>query len=248
MSDRPRSLLGRLASVIHGVFGGWVREREQRHPRAVYEQAILERTRHYAELKRAVAGILYMRNKVEAEISELRNELASTNEDIRTALRREDDPAALRLIGHKQGLQEELERAESEVDKLRAEAEDAVGNLTRFREEIRALEREKVRAIATLANARARRRIQDTLDGFQLEGEMRALQGVRDYVAQVRTEGRLEREIEDSGLEARIREIRRDTRAEAARRELDELKRRLRPAALAAESEVAARRAVPAGS
>ena len=37
--------------------------------RAVYEQAIDERTRQYRQLKEAVAGILYMRNKLEAEIT-----------------------------------------------------------------------------------------------------------------------------------------------------------------------------------
>ena len=70
MGNRNRSLLGRFVALIRGNLLGWMRDREERSPRAVYEQAIQERTRHYADLKRAVAGILYMRNKLEAEITE----------------------------------------------------------------------------------------------------------------------------------------------------------------------------------
>ena len=66
---RPRSPLARLFALIRGGFASFVREREERSPKAVYEQAILERQRHYAELKRAVAGILYMRNKLDGEIA-----------------------------------------------------------------------------------------------------------------------------------------------------------------------------------
>jgi phage shock protein A len=226
-----------MFALLRGALVSFVREREQESPRAVYENAILERTRQYAELKQAVAGILYMRNKLEAEIERVRDDLARHGEDVRSAVRRGDDAAALVLIRDKQTLLEELERAESEIEKVRAEAEEAKGNLARFREEIRALEREKVRAVAAMANARARRRIQEALEGLSVEGEMRALENVREHVARLRAESRLDQEMGDTGLAARLREIRADSRDEAARRELDELKRRLRPAVLPAESE-----------
>lgn len=237
MSRRPRSLLGRFISLVRGAFAGWVREREERSPSAVYEQAIAERTRHYADLKRAVAGILYMRNKLEGEITHVRTELARTHEDIRTALRKGDDRAALALVRHKQSLVQGLERNEQEVERIRSEASEAKGNLAQFREEIRTLEREKVRMLATLANAQARRRIQEAFEGFSLDGEMRALEGVREYVARVRAEGQLNTDAGEEGLDGRIRQIRSDAQDEAARRELDELKRRLVPAALAQAAE-----------
>ena len=237
MTRRPRSLLGRLFALVRGTFARWLREREESSPGAVYEQAISERTRHYADLKRAVAGILYMRNKLEGEIGHVRHEMTRIHEEIRIALRRGDDRSALALVRRKQGLVEELERAEQELEHIRSEAADAKGNLARFREEIRTLERERVRVLATLANAQARRRIQEALDGFSLEGEMRALESVREYVARVRAEGQLEAEEGDSGLDGRLRQIRADAREDAARRELEELKRRLVPAPLPADSE-----------
>jgi len=232
--ERSRGLLGRLFNLIRGVFAVWIRDGEEQNPRAVYESAIQERTRQYHDLKEAVAGILYMRNKLEAEISERRAEIARMHDDVRRAVRRGQDEIAVTLIAQKQALLDELDRSERELEGVRAEAEDAKHNLVRFREEIRGLVREKGRMLATLANAQARRRIQQ------------ALEGVREHIAKVATEGTLEREIgEDEGLRQRLRAIRDDARTESARRELEELKRQYRPQVLAETNAAAA--AMPAG-
>ena len=231
--QRSRGLLGRFVSLIRGFFAVWIREGEEQNPRAVYESAIQERTRQYHALKEAVAGILYMRNKLEAEITERRAEIARMHDDVRRAVRRGQDESAVALIAQKQSLLEDLERSERELAGVRAEAEDAKQNLVRFRQEIRGLVREKGRMLATLANAQARRRIQQALEGLSVDAEMRALEGVREHIAKVATEGTLEREIgEDEGLRERLRAIRDDARAESARRELEELKRQYRPQAL----------------
>jgi phage shock protein A len=241
-----RGFLGRLFNLIRGVFAVWVRDGEQQNPRAVYESAILEKTRQYHELKEAVAGILYMRNKLEAEIGERRAEIARLHDDVRRSVRRGQDEIAVALIARKQALLEELERSEGELAGVRAEAEDAKQNLVRFREEIRALVREKGRMLATLASAQARRRIQQALEGLSVDAEMRALEGVREHIARVATEGALEREIGgDEALRQRLRAIREDARSESARRELEELKRQYRPQALAETNPAAA--AMPGG-
>ena len=145
------------------------------------------------------------------------------------AVRRSDDELSLALIEHKDGLLSDLERAEKELDQVRGEVETAKTNLVQFRSEIKKLEREKLQVIATLANARARRRFQEALEGLSLDGEMRALEQVREYIGRVRVESHLEREFDDDGLDRRIREIREEARSDAARRELAELKRRLGP-------------------
>ena len=112
---------------------------------------------------------------------------------------------------------------------MRSEAEEAKVNLVRFRDEIRSLVREKSRMLATLANAQARRRIQQALEGLSVDAEMKALETVREHIARISTEGRLDRELGDDGLRTRLRAIRDEAREEAARRELDELKRQLLP-------------------
>ena len=64
-SERPSGALARLWNLVSGRLTVWVRERENRSPRAVYEQAIAQRIAHYEHLKEAVAGILYLRAKLE---------------------------------------------------------------------------------------------------------------------------------------------------------------------------------------
>lgn len=236
MSRRP-GLVARFTGLIRGWVAGWLREREEESPRAVYEHAISERVQQYRELKEAVAGILYMRNKLEGEIEQRRRELTRTHEDIRRAVRRGDDEVGLTLITHKQMLVGDIERAEREYQGLRAEAEDAKSNLVRFREEIRALEREKGRIVATLANAKARRRMSEALDGLSVDADMRALESVREHVARIASEGDLDKELgSDHGLAARVREIREEANTDAARKELAEIKRQLAPAEIAARS------------
>lgn len=221
-------LLARIRSLVTGVFSLWVRDRESDRPEAVYAQAIEERRRQYAELRQAVAGILYLRNRLEGELRERRTELGRLSADVARAVERADDAGALALIAHKQVLVADLERSEQELDAMQGETEAAKENLVRFRDEIRALERERVRTLATLANARARRRIQEAFDGLSVEHELRALDGVREHVARLVAEGKLLREIDGSGVESTLRDYRDEARRDAARRELDEIKRRLR--------------------
>ena len=91
-------LFARLRNLLRGTFALWIRDGERGHPRAVYEQAIEERTRQYHELKEAVAGILFMRNKLDAEIAERRAEIARLHEDVRRAVRAGQDELSVALI------------------------------------------------------------------------------------------------------------------------------------------------------
>ncbi|MDH3686943.1 MAG: PspA/IM30 family protein [Myxococcales bacterium] len=246
MTSRRPGLLARLVGYVRGSLGSWLRGRETDNPQAVYENAITERVKQYRELKEAVAGILYMRNKLEAEIAERRGELARTLEDLRRAVQRSDDELALRLVTRKQTLEQDLEHAERELESVRGEAEEAKTNLVSFREEIRQLEREKGRVMATLANSKARRRIQEALAGISVDADMRALEAVREHAARASTERVLDTELEGMvGLDSRLRAIRDEARQDAAQRELDELKRQMGPVA---EPATAAEPAEPAAA
>src|SRR5262247_206803 len=120
-----RGMIARFAHLVRTTCGDWLRRGERRNPAAVYEQAIEDRTRQYRELKEAVAGILYMRNKLEAEIPERPTKFARVEEDVRGAIGRSQDELSLTLIEHKQRLAEDLERAEREQDAVRREADEA---------------------------------------------------------------------------------------------------------------------------
>jgi phage shock protein A len=234
-----RGPIARLRNLLSGMLSTWVRDRENQSPRAVYEAAIGQRIRQYDELKRAVAGILYLRAKLEGEIDERRADLARLHDDLRRAVKKGDDPLSLQLVQHKQRLLDDLERAEGELHTLRTEAEGAKENLLQFREEIRALDREKGRALALAAGAAARRQVRVAIEGLSVDADVRALESVREHVARLASESHLERELAQAGeMPERLREIREEARQEAARHELDEIKRSLEPRVLPPAPEV----------
>jgi len=232
---RQPSILSRLLRLARGWLGSAVSDVERAHPRAVYEQALDERLRRYAKLKDAVAGILYLRQKLEGEIASRGAELARVEEELRSAIGREDDEAALVLIAHRQALSEDHARAEQELASVRDEATEAKQSLLQFQEDIRALEREKVRSLAKLASADARRRLRETFATLSVDSDVRALDRVREDVGRALELGQLEGELANGGLDARVRRIRAEARETAARRELEAWKARLRPRLLAAE-------------
>lgn len=225
--DRQEGFFARLRSLLSGIFRRWVRNREHESPEVVYEQAIGERVRQYRELKSAVAGILYMRAKLESEITDRRAEIARLHDDARRAVRRNQDDISLTLIAQKQQLFEDLERAEEELGAVKEQAEEAKGNLVRFREEIRSLVREKGRMLATLANAKARRRLQVAIEGLSTDAELDALEGVREYVTRLTMEGDIDKELGDTGLRSRLREFRDEARMQSAQSELEQMKKEL---------------------
>lgn len=223
--ERREGFIARLRSLVRGIFQRWVREREQDSPEVVYEQAIAERVRQYRELKTAVAGILYLRAKLEGEITDRRAEIARLHDDARRAVRRNQDEISLSLISQKQQLFGELERAEEELGVVRSEAEEAKSNLIKYREEIRSLVREKGRMLATLANAKARRRLQVAIEGLSADAELDALEGVREFVTRLTMEGEIDQELGDTGLRTRLREFRDEARMQSAQSELEQLKK-----------------------
>ncbi len=235
-TTRRRGLFARLSSLFSGIFRVWVKDKEHDNPEVVYEQAIVERRRQYTELKQAVAGILYMRNKLESDIENRRLEIARLHDDIRRALRGGQEQLSLALITRKQDLIDELGRVEKELETMRCEAAEAKENLMRFREEINSLINEKGRMMAKLANVQTRRRLRAALDGFNVESEMAALENVREYIARMSVEGQLEQEVNDPSFHLQVKKLRDGAREEAARVELERLKREMNGRLIAQES------------
>lgn len=219
------SVLGRFRNLMNGVFGQWVKRREQRNPGAVYEAAIQARAKQYGKLREAAAGVIYMRGKLTTELQEKSAELAAVGHELGAAVDRDDDDVALPLIAHRNRLRDEVDRLRQEVDDVSAEAEAAKRNLIVFQKEISKLEDEKVRMLARWANARARARFQRTLDELSPDADIRALEEVREHIHKLTAALQVGRELDDAGLDVRLSAIRKSQADAAARGELAELKR-----------------------
>ena len=217
--------LARLINLIRGKLSQWMSGRERRDPAAVYEAAIGERQRQYSRLREAAASILYMRNKLGRQLEAARTELEDADVQLDLALDRDDDEAALFLIGRKERLDEDVERIRTELEALTREADAAKRNLTAFQAEIERLRDEKNRNLARLANAEARLRLQNAIAGLTPDADIAALEGVREYVEKMVSSLASELESGDTGLDARLGRIRAEQASQAARAQLAELKR-----------------------
>jgi phage shock protein A len=219
------NIFARMGNLVRGLLSGWVAHRERRNPEAVYEAAIQERLDQYTQLRAAAAGVLYMRTKLAKELQLKSVESTRLGCQLEIAVDRDDDAAALVLIGRRASLLADVERLTADLQELTVEAEGAKKNLVGFQNDIARLREEKVRMIARLANARARLRLHETLSGLSPDADIRALEAVRDHINRLVTEVQVGREAGDPELERRLGSIREAEANSAARAQLDELKR-----------------------
>lgn len=217
--------LARVMNLLRGAFSRWIGRRERRNPDAVYEAAIEERLERYLKLRRAAAGVLYLRGKLAAQHERESHELARVSRQLDLAVDRNDDAAALALIRQRDGIAGEVRRLEGDLTQLTREADGAKQNLLAFQDEIARLREERIRMVARLANAKARLRFHETLAGLSTDADIRALEEVREHVDKLVAETQLAFESEDRDLTRRLDHIRETEAESSARAQLEEMKR-----------------------
>ena len=226
----------RLMNLIRGMFGSWIGRKEESNPEAVYEAAIQDRIEQYDRLKKAVAGIVYLRNKLASELEARSKDMQLLADQLGLAVDKGEDEVALVLIQRKDELTVELKRIKDELALTTNDSEEAKRSLVEFQGEIERLRREKERAMTQLATLEARRTIMRQLDRLSPEADMRALESVRERIDRLSAEIEANKEIQDRTLSEKLKQIKRDSTLASARAQLDELKkaRAERPEALKA--------------
>lgn len=217
----------RVANIWKGFLSLWISDVESRNPEAVYEAAIDERVRKHRELKKAVSGIVYLRNKLSAELEEKERELKEIMRQLPIAIEDGEDEVALVLIQKKDELTAAIERLSDELKKISTQAEEAKGGLLRFQAEIEKLKREKESMLAKKANASARISIQETLDGLSTDADIKALDNVREHIDKLQAEADIGSEIKGDSLDAKLAKIKEKAADSSARSQLDEMKRQM---------------------
>src|SRR6185295_2242015 len=108
-----------------------------------YDRAIAKRRESYAQLREAVAVLIYLKNRLEMDVSERRMEIARLHSDATALARRGADERALTLLEEKHRLSRELSASEEELTHAKRSVLEAGESLARYNASIRALEREK---------------------------------------------------------------------------------------------------------
>lgn len=214
----------RLSNLWTGFLSVFMGNLEKDNPEAVYEAAINARKEQYKELKKAVSGIIVLRNKLAAELEEKARQIRELDQQITVAVEADEDDVALVLIQRKDELTTRVAQVEAELQKAKDEAETAKSSIVSFQAEIEKLEREKVSMIAKKETAEARIQIQETLEGMSMQADIKALDNVRDHIDRIRAEADVGAEIDDAGLSKRLAKIQKQAGSASARAQLDAMK------------------------
>ena len=228
----------RIANVVKGWFSLLASDVEQGNAEAVYESAIEERIKKHRELKKAVSGIVYLRNKLQTELEEKSAQLKDVQAQIPIAVQEGEDEAALVLIQKKDELVSDISNIQTELERVSAQATEAKSGLVSFQGEIEKLKREKHEMLAKKANAEARIKIQSTLDGLSTDADIRALDNVREGIGKLQAEADVGSEIQDDSLDSKLKEIKAKTANAGAQAQLDEMKKQMAAQAAAQEGNV----------
>jgi phage shock protein A len=228
----------RLSNLWNGILGRWISTKETNNPEAVYETAIDERIKRHRELKKAVSGIVYLRNKLTAELETQERDLQEVHAQLPVAIEAGDDEVALLLITKKNALETSLAQTRLDLEKVSTQAKDATETLISFQGEIEKLKRERDEMLAKRATAQARIQIQETLDGLSTDADIKALQNVRENIHKLQAEADVGTEIKQDSLDARLAKVKVKTQDAAAQLQLEELKKQMAARTTAAEGTV----------
>lgn len=220
-------IFDRMANLWRGFLGLWISDMENKNPEMVYEAAIEERVRKHQELKKAVSGIIYLRQKTAAELEAKEKDLKQINMQIPQAVEDGEEDVALVLIQQKDELTRQVAELRSEMENIANKAEEAKRALIAFASEITKLKREKEEMLAKKASAQARIQIQETLDGLSTDADIRALEGVREHINKLQAEADVGSEIKEDSLDSKLAKIRAKASTSAARAQYEEMRKQV---------------------
>jgi phage shock protein A len=221
------SVFARLANFFRGLFSTGVSSLEASNPEAVYQAAIDERIKRHAELKKAVSGIVYLRNKISTELETKEKDLARVNTELPVAVQSGDDDVAIVLLQQKNELDVAVVDLRAQLEKVNKQAEDAKDSLVSFQGEIEKLRRERDEMLAKKATAEARIKIQESLDGLSTDADIQALDGVREHIGKLQAQADVGAEIKENSPDSRLAAVREKAKDATARSQLEELKRQM---------------------
>ncbi|MBC7473500.1 MAG: PspA/IM30 family protein [Candidatus Sericytochromatia bacterium] len=217
----------RVTNLWSGFLSLFVEGLETKNPEIVYESAINQRVQQYQKLMKAVSGIVYLRNKLQKELEEKTAKLKEVQQQLPVAIQQGDDEVSVVLIEQKNSLTSDIERVQSELQKISQQAEDAKTSLIAFQGDIEKLKAEKESMLAKRENAMAQKKIQDQLSNLSVDADLKALSSVRESINKLEAHVDIAKEINAGGLDHKLKEIKIKTSNASAKNELEEIKKQM---------------------
>jgi len=217
-------IFARLGNLWKGFVNLWISDIEKEHPDIAYENAIGSMIEKYAQLKKATAAIIRRREDLSERYASRTKELAQVDSELNVAVETSQDDLGVILLQKKSALEAELAELKTELDTAQNDANSAKSALVTVQSEIRKLQAEKDNMLAKMANAQARIRINEQLDGLSVDAEIKALDNVRTHIKNTVAEANLGQELKEGDLDTRLAALRQSTGEVSAKQKLAELK------------------------
>lgn len=230
----------RLANLWRGFVSLWISDVEKRHPEIAYENAINSMIEKYNQLKRATAAIIRRREELSQQLAEKTSELKQVDADLQTAVETNQQDLGLILLQKQKALSEEVTSLKAELEAAVRDADSAKASLIQVQGEIKKLKAEKDSMLAKMASAQARLRIQEQLEGLSVDNEVKALENVRQHIKETIAQANLNKELGESDLDARLRQLRQQSIDSTAKSEWE----RLRAQAVQAQAQAQAQKTI----
>ncbi|HXU01849.1 MAG TPA: PspA/IM30 family protein [Polyangia bacterium] len=216
----------RLSNLFRGFMNLWISDVEKEHPEIAYENAINSLIEKFSKLKRATAAIIRRRDEIAERLTTQSAEMTQVSQDLDTAVQTAKDDLALILIQKKNLLEKEVADLKSDLESAAKDADSAKAALLQVQSEIKKLKAEKDSMLAKMESAKARVRIQESLDGLSVDAEVKALDNVRTHIKNTIAQANLGQELAESSLDSRLAALRAQSGEGTARNQLDELKKK----------------------
>ena len=217
-------LFTRLKNLWKGFVSIWISDIEKEHPEIAYENAINSMVEKYSKLKQATAAIIKRREDIDERLKSAARDLAQTEAELNAAVATNQDDLAVILIQKKNQLETEVAEMRGDLDVASKDADSAKSSLLQVQGEIKKLKAERDVMLARMQSAQARLRIQEQLDGFSVDAEVRALDNVREHIKTTVAAANLGKELAETSLDGRLAALKSQAGDVQAKQQLAEIK------------------------
>jgi phage shock protein A len=218
------AFFSRLSNLWSGFLSLWITDIEKNNPEIAYENAINSMIEKYTQLKRATAAIIRRREDLDQQLKARSTELAQVDGDLAVAVETDQQDLGLILLQKQKALSEQVAELKAESDLAVKDADSAKSSLLQVQAEIKKLKAEKDKMLAKMASAQARVRIQEQLEGLSVDGEVRALENVREHIKNTVAQANLGKELAGADLDNRLATLRAQSGEVTAKGEWERLK------------------------
>ncbi len=218
-------MLRRLWMALRSIFGWLLRRMED--PELLLRQYIDDMRAKVPKLRAAVAEVLATEYQLQQQAEHLRKQIADFDQQIIAALKLGYEEEAKVLIAAKAQAEESLQDTLDQLETARKASQQARSALDEYQREMERKVAEAKRLIGQVQLAKMQDELAQAMAAFDVGQPSDVLERMREKVAERTARAQARVEVATSGVDARMREIRRATAQIGVEEQLLEYKRQL---------------------